>query len=52
MINLKPPKIGDNLVPVFTEDELAALLATCNDGDIAVQGRRRPACLAGPRVLV
>jgi len=26
--NIKPPKIGDKLVPVFTEDELAALLVT------------------------
>jgi site-specific recombinase XerD len=30
--NLKPPKIGDKLVAVFTEDELAALLATCKGG--------------------
>jgi site-specific recombinase XerD len=26
MANLKPPKVGDKLVPVFTDDELAALL--------------------------
>jgi site-specific recombinase XerD len=36
--NLKPPKIGDKLVPVFTEDELAALLATCKGGGF--QSRR------------
>jgi hypothetical protein len=29
MVNLKPPKISDKLVHVFTEDELAAILATC-----------------------
>jgi site-specific recombinase XerC len=27
-----PPKVGDQLVAVFTEDELAALLATCKGG--------------------
>jgi site-specific recombinase XerD len=32
MANLKPPKLGDKLVPVFTPDELAALLATCKGG--------------------
>ena len=30
--NLKPPKIGDKLALVFTEDELAALLAICKGG--------------------
>jgi site-specific recombinase XerD len=35
---LKPPKIGDKLVPVFTEDEMAALLATCKGGGF--QNRR------------
>jgi site-specific recombinase XerC len=35
---LKPPKIGDKLVPVFTEGELAALLATCKGGGF--QNRR------------
>ena len=38
MANLKPPKIGDKLVPVFTDDELAALLATCKGGGF--QNRR------------
>jgi integrase/recombinase XerD len=36
--NLKPPKIGDKLVPVFTEGELSALLATCKGGGF--QSRR------------
>jgi site-specific recombinase XerD len=38
MASLKPPKIGDKLIPVFTEDELAALLATCKGGGF--QNRR------------
>ena len=38
MANLKPPKVGDKLVPVFTEDELAAMLATCKGGGF--QNRR------------
>jgi integrase/recombinase XerD len=38
MANLKPPKVGDKLVPVFTEDELAAILATCKGGGF--QNRR------------
>jgi integrase/recombinase XerD len=38
MANLKPPKVGDKLVPVFTVDELAALLATCKGGGL--QNRR------------
>ena len=38
MAGLKPPKIGDKLVPVFTDDELAALLATCKGGGF--QNRR------------
>jgi site-specific recombinase XerD len=36
--NLKPPKVGEKLVPVFTEDELAALLVTCKGGGF--QNRR------------
>jgi integrase/recombinase XerD len=35
---LKPPKIGDKLVPVFTGDELAAVLAACKGGGF--QNRR------------
>ena len=38
MAGLKPPKIGDKLVPVFTDDELAALLGTCKGGGF--QSRR------------
>lgn len=38
MANLKPPKVGDKLVAIFTEDELAALLATCKGGGF--QNRR------------
>ena len=38
MANLKPPKVADKLVPVFTEDELDALLATCKGGGF--QNRR------------
>jgi site-specific recombinase XerD len=38
MIGLKPPKIGDKLVPVFTEAELAALLDACKGGGF--QNRR------------
>jgi site-specific recombinase XerD len=29
MANLKPPKLSDKLVPVFTDDEIDRLLATC-----------------------
>jgi integrase/recombinase XerD len=29
MTNLKPPKLGSKVVPVFTDDELTALLAAC-----------------------
>lgn len=29
MANLKPPKLGSKIVPVFTDDELAALLGAC-----------------------
>jgi site-specific recombinase XerD len=29
MANLKPPKLGSKVVPVFTDDELTALLAAC-----------------------
>ena len=42
--NLKPPKVGDKLVPVFTEDELAAMLATCKGGGF--QNRRDYAVIA------
>jgi site-specific recombinase XerD len=38
MACLKPPKIGDKLVPVFTDEELAALLGTCKGGGF--QNRR------------
>jgi site-specific recombinase XerD len=38
MANLKPPKVGEKLVPVFTEDELTAMLATCKGGGF--QNRR------------
>jgi integrase/recombinase XerD len=38
MAGLKPPKIGDKLVPVFTDEELAALLDTCKGGGF--QNRR------------
>jgi site-specific recombinase XerD len=38
MASLKPPKIGDKLVPVFTEEEMAAMLATCKGGGF--QSRR------------
>ena len=38
MANLKPPKVGDKLVPVFTGDELTAMLATCKGGGF--QNRR------------
>jgi site-specific recombinase XerD len=38
MAGLKPPKIGDKLVPVFTDDELAALLGSCKGGGF--QNRR------------
>jgi integrase/recombinase XerD len=35
---LRPAKVNDKLVPVFTEDELAAILATCKGGGF--QNRR------------
>ena len=38
MASLKPPKISDKLVPVFTGDELAALLGTSKGGGF--QNRR------------
>src|SRR5712691_3382944 len=38
VVGLKPPKVGDKLVPVFTDDELAAILATCKGGGF--QNRR------------
>jgi hypothetical protein len=46
MANLKPPNIGVELVPVFTDDELATLLGTCKGGgfqnrhDYAISGSR------------
>jgi site-specific recombinase XerD len=36
--NLKPPKVGEKLVPVFTDEELDAMLATCKGGGF--QNRR------------
>jgi hypothetical protein len=44
MAGLKPPKIGDKLVPVFTDDELAALLGTCKGGGF--QNRRDSAVIS------
>lgn len=44
MAGLKPPKLDEKLVPVFTPDELAALLATCKGGGF--QTRRDAAILA------
>jgi len=38
MVNLKPPKVGEKLVPVFTDDELAAMIGTCKGGGF--QNRR------------
>jgi site-specific recombinase XerD len=38
MAGLKPPKVADKLVPVFTDEELAAMLATCKGGGF--QNRR------------
>ena len=38
MAGLKPPKISEKLVPVFTDAELAALLGTCKGGGF--QNRR------------
>jgi site-specific recombinase XerC len=35
---LKPPKVGDKLVVIFTEEELPALLVTCKGGGF--QNRR------------
>jgi integrase/recombinase XerD len=44
MVNLKPPKVGDKLVPVFTDDELAAMLAACKGGGF--QNRRDAAVIS------
>ena len=44
MANLRPPKIDDKLVPVFTADELAALLAACKGGGF--QARRDAAVIS------
>jgi integrase/recombinase XerD len=38
MANLRSPKVGDKLVPVFTDGEMAAMLATCKGGGF--QNRR------------
>jgi len=38
MASLRPPKVTEKLVPVFTDDELAAMLATCKGGGF--QNRR------------
>jgi hypothetical protein len=39
-VNLKPPEIGDKLVPVFTEDELAAILSRARATSSAPAGHR------------
>jgi integrase/recombinase XerD len=44
MANLKPPKLGDKLVPVITADEIHAMLATCKGGGF--QNRRDYAILS------
>jgi site-specific recombinase XerD len=44
MANLKPPRVGDKLVPVFTDEELAAMLAACKGGGF--QNRRDCAVIA------
>jgi integrase/recombinase XerD len=44
MANLNRPKVGEKLVPVFTEDELTAMLATCKGGGF--QNRRDYAVIA------
>jgi integrase/recombinase XerD len=44
MASLKPPKIGDKLVPVFTDEELTALLGTCKGGGF--QNRRDHAIIS------
>jgi site-specific recombinase XerD len=44
MAGMKPPKIDEKVVPVFTADELAALLATCKGGGF--QARRDFAVLS------
>jgi site-specific recombinase XerD len=41
MANLEPPKVGDKLVPVFTDEELAAMLATCKAGGSRTGGTAR-----------
>jgi site-specific recombinase XerD len=41
VVGLKPPKVGDKLVPVFTEDELAAILATCKAAGSRTGGTTR-----------
>jgi site-specific recombinase XerD len=44
MANLRPPRVGDKLVPVFTDEELAAMLAACKGGGF--QNRRDCAVIA------
>jgi site-specific recombinase XerD len=44
MAGLRPPKVDDKVVPVFTEAELAALLATCKGGGF--ENRRDHAILS------
>jgi site-specific recombinase XerD len=44
MAGLRPPKVDDKVVPVFTEAELAALLATCKGGGF--EARRDHAILS------
>jgi site-specific recombinase XerD len=39
MARLKPPKVGEKVVPVFTEDELIRLLKTCRGGKTFVDRR-------------
>jgi site-specific recombinase XerC len=36
---LKPPKVGEKIVPVFTEDELIRLSKTCKGGKTLVDRR-------------
>jgi len=48
MANLRPPKIGDKLVPVISDDELNALLARAQ----GLTGVRRPQSSAIPQLLL
>ena len=40
MAGLRPPKVDEKIVPVFTDSELAALLATCKGGGYAARRDR------------